>query len=325
MPIKTNRASLILHPSSFLMLSRMLVRSWTPTCGTSSAGTSSGHRHAVLARAGQVVQVQPAQRRAGVRRPEAVRRVRGRLAPCLAGHGYSPLGAARLSGKKPVYVFETGGTTGIPEDAHRRRRSRIDYEMMSDTLPDKHFPRGSHWLMLGPSGPRRLRLAIEHLAQHRGGICFCVDLDPRWVVKLLKERKIDEANAYKDALHRPGDRDPGGRAQHQVHVHDAEAARRARRSAAGWVAGRDAPADRPSGPEAGSLRSIPDAGHHRHLLRRHRVHAAVHPRGDGGDARKPRVHDADLRQHADGPGVLEAGRARTTGTRSRTTPRSRGP
>ncbi len=32
--------------------------------------------------------------------------------------------------------------------------------------------------MLGPSGPRRLRLAIEHLAQFRGGICFCVDLDP---------------------------------------------------------------------------------------------------------------------------------------------------
>jgi hypothetical protein len=52
--------------------------------------------------------------------------------------------------------------------------------------------------MLGPSGPRRLRLAIEHLAQYRGGICFCVDLDPRYVVKCLKERKIAEANAYKE-------------------------------------------------------------------------------------------------------------------------------
>jgi hypothetical protein len=52
--------------------------------------------------------------------------------------------------------------------------------------------------MLGPSGPRRLRLAVEHLAQFRGGICFCVDLDPRWVVKLIKDRKIDEVNRYKD-------------------------------------------------------------------------------------------------------------------------------
>ena len=49
---------------------------------------------------------------------------------------------------------------------------RIDYELFSDTLPDEYFPKGADWLMLGPSGPRRLRLAVEHLAQHRGGICF---------------------------------------------------------------------------------------------------------------------------------------------------------
>jgi hypothetical protein len=51
--------------------------------------------------------------------------------------------------------------------------------------------------MLGPSGPRRLRLAVEHLAQHRRGICFAVDLDPRWVIKLLKAGKPREAEAYK--------------------------------------------------------------------------------------------------------------------------------
>ena len=52
--------------------------------------------------------------------------------------------------------------------------------------------------MLGPSGPRRLRLAVEHLAQHRGGICFCVDLDPRWVIKLIKKGWIEHLKAYKD-------------------------------------------------------------------------------------------------------------------------------
>ncbi len=101
-------------------------------------------------------------------------------------------------GKKPVYVFETGGTTGIPKSRIVIEDHWIDYEMMSATLPEQHFPRGSHWLMLGPSGPRRLRLAIEHLAQYRNGICFCVDLDPRWVVKLLKDRRFDEVNKYKD-------------------------------------------------------------------------------------------------------------------------------
>ena len=99
---------------------------------------------------------------------------------------------------KPIYVFETGGTTGIPKTRININDFRIDYEMFSDTLPEQYFPNGSNWLMLGPSGPRRLRLAVEHLCQHRGGICFCVDLDPRWVVKLIKKGWMEHLNAYKD-------------------------------------------------------------------------------------------------------------------------------
>ncbi|PHQ31526.1 acyl-CoA synthetase family protein [Rhodopirellula bahusiensis] len=98
---------------------------------------------------------------------------------------------------KPVYVFETGGTTGIPKSRMVIEDHWKDYELFSDTLPDEHFPKGSNWLMLGPSGPRRLRLAVEHLAQHRGGICFCIDLDPRWVVKLIKKGWMDHLEEYK--------------------------------------------------------------------------------------------------------------------------------
>ncbi len=99
---------------------------------------------------------------------------------------------------KPVYVFETGGTTGVPKSRIAIEDFRIDYELFSETLPDEHFPRGSNWLMLGPSGPRRLRLAVEHLAQYRGGICCCVDLDPRWVIKLIKKGWMKELEAYKE-------------------------------------------------------------------------------------------------------------------------------
>lgn len=99
---------------------------------------------------------------------------------------------------KPVYIFETGGSTGVPKSRVTVDDFRIDYEMFSDTLDDHWFPRGADWLMLGPSGPRRLRLAVEHLAQHRGGICFCVDLDPRWVVKLTKSGRLREMHEYKD-------------------------------------------------------------------------------------------------------------------------------
>jgi phenylacetate-coenzyme A ligase PaaK-like adenylate-forming protein len=99
---------------------------------------------------------------------------------------------------KPIYVFETGGTTGIPKSRVVVDDFRIDYELFSDTLPERYFPKGSNWLMLGPSGPRRLRLAVEHLCQYRGGICFCVDLDPRWVVKLLKHGQMEQVRAYQD-------------------------------------------------------------------------------------------------------------------------------
>jgi phenylacetate-coenzyme A ligase PaaK-like adenylate-forming protein len=99
---------------------------------------------------------------------------------------------------KPTFVFETGGTTGIPKSRVVQDDFRIDYEMFSDTLPEKYFPKGSNWLMLGPSGPRRLRLAVEHLCQYRGGICFCVDLDPRWVVKLIKKGWTEHLKAYQE-------------------------------------------------------------------------------------------------------------------------------
>jgi phenylacetate-coenzyme A ligase PaaK-like adenylate-forming protein len=99
---------------------------------------------------------------------------------------------------KPVFVFETGGTTGIPKTRVAFEDFRTDYELFSQTLPDDRFPRGSNWLMLGPSGPRRLRLSVEHLAQFRGGICFCVDLDPRWVIKLIKKGWSEHLEAYKD-------------------------------------------------------------------------------------------------------------------------------
>ncbi len=98
---------------------------------------------------------------------------------------------------QPIYVFETGGSTGLPKCRINVHDFQTDYEMFSDSLSDATFPPGSDWLMLGPTGPRRLRLAVEHLAQHRGGIAFHVDLDPRWVNRLVGLGKHHELEAYK--------------------------------------------------------------------------------------------------------------------------------
>jgi hypothetical protein len=99
---------------------------------------------------------------------------------------------------QPISVFETGGTTGVPKSRVNIYDFRIDYEWFSATLPEDAFPKGSNWLQVGPTGPRRLRLAVEHLAQYRGGICFMVDLDPRWVIKLINKGWSEHLQAYKD-------------------------------------------------------------------------------------------------------------------------------
>jgi len=99
---------------------------------------------------------------------------------------------------RPIFVFETGGTTGVPKSRINIDDFRTDYEWFSTTLPDESFPKGANWLHVGPSGPRRLRLAVEHLAQYRGGICFSVDLDPRWVIKLINKGWSEHLQAYKD-------------------------------------------------------------------------------------------------------------------------------
>lgn len=99
---------------------------------------------------------------------------------------------------KPFNIFETGGTTGMPKQRIGWNDYKIDYEEFSTKLSDEHFPRGGAWLMAGPTGPRRLRLAIEHLANHRGSSCYFIDLDPRWVKKVIAEKKFEIARAYMD-------------------------------------------------------------------------------------------------------------------------------
>ena len=42
---------------------------------------------------------------------------------------------------KPIYVFETGGTTGVPKSRIAIEDFRIDYSLFSDTLPETSISR----------------------------------------------------------------------------------------------------------------------------------------------------------------------------------------
>ncbi len=101
---------------------------------------------------------------------------------------------------RPFNIFETGGTTGMPKQRIGWDDYKIDYSDFSNTLSDEQFPRNNYWLMMGPTGPRRLRLAIEHLANVRGCSCYFIDLDPRWVKKVITNKQFDVARAYMDHI-----------------------------------------------------------------------------------------------------------------------------
>ena len=99
---------------------------------------------------------------------------------------------------RPFNIFETGGTTGMPKQRIGWDDYKTDYSEFSEKLSDEHFPRNHYWIMVGPTGPRRLRLSVEHLANVRGSSCYFVDLDPRWVKKVISNKQFDQARAYMD-------------------------------------------------------------------------------------------------------------------------------
>lgn len=96
-----------------------------------------------------------------------------------------------------LFVFEADGLAGAPKNRVEIEDFRLDYSAFAETLPGEFFPRGSDWISIGPTGPRRSRLGVEHLAQVCGGICFLLDLDPRWVAKSVKRGWIELAETYK--------------------------------------------------------------------------------------------------------------------------------
>lgn len=101
--------------------------------------------------------------------------------------------------REPFAVWETGGTTGPPTrivDATERTRGirRVD-----GILDDHGFPRGDGrkgWLHLGPTGPHLVGTNVARLARLRNYLYHTVDLDPRWVKRLYREGRPDEARRY---------------------------------------------------------------------------------------------------------------------------------
>lgn len=100
-----------------------------------------------------------------------------------------------------VGVFESGGTTGPPKRVICPRDwfDRM-LEWSSANLDTHRFPRDGDWLGIIPTGPHFVGELFVRSAEVRGGLGFRVDLDPRWVKKLMAQGRTDETAAYAEHL-----------------------------------------------------------------------------------------------------------------------------
>ena len=100
-----------------------------------------------------------------------------------------------------VGVFESGGTTGRPKHIVFLR-DWFDRSNASTTAHmDAHgVPHDRAWLLLFPSGPHFAGEHFRLLAATLGGGWFTIDMDPRWVKKLIAAGRLDEADAYAEHL-----------------------------------------------------------------------------------------------------------------------------
>ena len=117
----------------------------------------------------------------------------------VRAHDLIPRGFGR--DPRVVGAFESGGTTGAPKRIVMLGEwwDRMLAWHLAD-MDARGAPSDRDWLVLAPSGPHMVGEIMRQVAQARGGLRFTIDLDPRWVKKLIEAGKVHEAEAYAEHL-----------------------------------------------------------------------------------------------------------------------------
>jgi phenylacetate-coenzyme A ligase PaaK-like adenylate-forming protein len=126
--------------------------------------------------------------------PNLTNELRDVRAQDLIPQGYGPH-------PEVVGVFESGGTTGAPKRVVMLR-DWWDHVLALEVahLDARGVPRNGNWLALAPSGPHMAGALMRSQAAAMGGVLFTIDMDPRWVKKLVAAGRADEADAYAEHL-----------------------------------------------------------------------------------------------------------------------------
>jgi phenylacetate-coenzyme A ligase PaaK-like adenylate-forming protein len=97
-------------------------------------------------------------------------------------------------------VYESGGTLGRPKRIVEHSSRLANLAWVSETLRCHGFPERGHWLHIGPTGPHIVGRSVRLLAEYRKSVCFTIDMDPRWVKRLVTTERPDLVAEYVDHL-----------------------------------------------------------------------------------------------------------------------------
>ncbi|WP_343709838.1 phenazine antibiotic biosynthesis protein [Mycobacterium sp.] len=113
-----------------------------------------------------------------------------------------PRGYVSAGAPPPVpQIFESGGTTGPP----KRTVQLPDWvaqvvQWQTTDFADGGFVRGRGFLCMMPSGPHGVGYFSRLVAERLGSTFHAIDLDPRWVKKLVARKASAEMASYLDHL-----------------------------------------------------------------------------------------------------------------------------
>jgi hypothetical protein len=98
-------------------------------------------------------------------------------------------------------IFESGGTTGAP----KRTVQLPDWctqvvEWQTEDFANGGFLRGEDFLCMMPSGPHGVGFFSRQVSERLGSVFHAIDLDPRWVKKIVARNATAEMEGYVDHL-----------------------------------------------------------------------------------------------------------------------------
>lgn len=111
----------------------------------------------------------------------------------LIPKGYG--GAPPLAG-----VFESGGVTGPPKRVLMMADWVERWMAWAVRVAERAYQEKSNFLIVAPTGPHLMTYLPMQAVHRRHGMAFTIDLDPRWVRKLMTEGRSSEADLYAEHI-----------------------------------------------------------------------------------------------------------------------------